>query len=199
MGRRRGRAACRVHRSSDARGSTSRPTGPAGTRPVWRAPPSSISCFDRRPLDQARALLDEGWSIVIFPEGGRSPDGWAQPFRGGAAYLSMHGGFPVVPVHLDGTGRVLPKGAKRPSRASVHVTFGSPLRPREGERTNRFAERIEEAVAVLADERATDWWTARRRAASRTTPSLTGPDAGAWRRAWALDRGRRPSASRAWP
>jgi len=195
---------------------------------VLGALPVERGRVDRRPLEQARALLDDGWSLVIFPEGGRSPDGWAQRFRGGAAYLSMnergqaklgggrselsaaeggttsgrrpmHGGFPVVPVHLDGTGRVLPKGAKRPSRAAVHVTFGSPLRPREGERTNRFAERIEEAVAVLADERATDWWTARRRAATRTTPALTGPATGAWRRAWALERGRRQSAARAWP
>src|SRR5438067_453253 len=124
---------------------------------------------------------------------------WARPFRGGAAYLSMHGGFPVVPVHLDGTGRVLPKGAKRPARAAVHVTFGSPLRPREGERTNPFAERIEEAVTVLADERATDWWTAKRRAAMRTTPSLTGPDAGVWRRSWVLERGARKRPVRTWP
>ena len=42
-------------------------------------------------------------------------------------------------------------------------------------------------MAALADEQTTDWWTARKRAAARTTPSLTGPATGAWRRAWALD------------
>ncbi|MCU1448589.1 MAG: 1-acyl-sn-glycerol-3-phosphate acyltransferase [Acidimicrobiales bacterium] len=166
---------------------------------VLGALPVERGRVDRRPLEQARALLDEGWSLVIFPEGGRSPDGWGQPFRGGAAYLSMHGGFPVVPVHIDGTGRVLPKGKTRPSRAAIHVTFGAPLRPRAGESTARFSTRIEQAVAVLADERATDWWTARRRAALGTTPPLTGPDAGAWRRAWTLDRGRRTRAARTWP
>ena len=45
-------------------------------------------------------------------------------------------------------------------------------------------------MAALADERTTDWWSARRRAATGHTPPLTGPDAGTWRRAWALDRGR---------
>jgi hypothetical protein len=94
---------------------------------------------------------------------------------------------------------VLPKGAKRPTRAAVHVTFGAPLRPREGERTNRFADRIEEAVASLADERSTDWWTARRHAAMGTTPSLTGPDAAVWRRSWALERSARKRPVRTWP
>ena len=55
--------------------------------------------------------------MLIFPEGGRSPDGWGQPFRGGAAYLSNRCDVPVVPVHLEGTGRILRKGAKRPTPA----------------------------------------------------------------------------------
>ena len=42
-------------------------------------------------------------------------------------------------------------------------------------------------MALLADEVATDWWTARRRAAAGTNPSPRGPDASPWRRAWALD------------
>ena len=54
----------------------------------------------RQSADLARELIDDGWSLVIFPEGGRSPDGWGQPFKGGAAFLSIRTGAPVVPgVH----------------------------------------------------------------------------------------------------
>ena len=155
----------------------------------------------RRSADQAAALIDEGWSMLIFPEGGRSPDGWGQPFRGGAAYLAARCRVPVVPVHLEGTNRILRKGAKRPTPAQVRVTYGDPLPPKEGESAARFAERIERAVAGLADEATTDWWQARRRTAAGTTPPLVGPDAPAWRRAWALgDRSRkRRRQARAWP
>ncbi len=73
----------------------------------------------RNSADQAAELLDDGWSMLIFPEGGRSPDGWGQAFRGGAAYLSLRCRVPVVPVHVEGTGRVLRKGKNVP-RPSPH-------------------------------------------------------------------------------
>jgi len=157
----------------------------------------------RRSADDAAGLLGQGWSLLIFPEGGRSPDGWGQEHRGGAAYLSVRCGAPVVPVHLEGTGRVLGRGDKRPRPARTRVTFGRPMYPDEGEDARRFATRIEMAVAELADEATTDWWSARRRAAVGATPSLTGPDAPGWRRTWALGdrrgRGRGRSVRRAWP
>jgi len=160
--------------------------------------PIERSEVTRRSADQAAALLDAGWAMVIFPEGGRSPDGWGQRFRGGAAYLSIRCGVPVVPVHIEGTGRILPKGKKRVQPGRTRVTFGRPLRPAEGESSRRFAARLEQEVAALADEVAGDWYTARRRAHAKASPSLTGPDAGAWRRTWALGdrrRRRRPTAS----
>ena len=80
-----------------------------------------------------------------------------------------------------------PRVAAGSRRARTTVTFGTPLWPAEGEDARRFAARIEAAVATLADESSTDWWTARRQAAAGTTPSLQGPDVAAWRRAWALD------------
>ena len=161
----------------------------------------------RRSADDAAELIAEGWSLLIYPEGGRSPDGWGQPFRGGAAYLALRGSVPVVPVHVEGTGRILRKGQKRLSRSATRITFGRPLWPagdgEEREDARRFAARIERAVAALADEATTDWYTARLRAHHGTTPALSGPDAPSpWRRAWALgDRGpkRRRATTRRWP
>jgi 1-acyl-sn-glycerol-3-phosphate acyltransferase len=155
---------------------------------------------NRRSADVAAELLSDGWNLVIFPEGGRSPHGWAQPFRGGAAYLARRTGRPVVPVHVNGTRHVLPKAGERrmPRRSPVSVVFGTPLTPDEGEDARRFAARIETTVATLADEVSSDWWSARKRAARGDTPSLRGPETAPWRRSWALDP--RPEGGRdVWP
>ncbi len=167
---------------------------------VLNAIPIERTKVNRRSADQAAELLDAGWSMVIFPEGGRSPDGWGQPFRGGAAYLAIRCGVPVVPVHLAGTGRILPKGKNRPQPGRTVVTFGKPLYATEGERSQALAERIEAAVAALADEATSDWYSARVRAAAGATPPLSGPDASHWRRNWALTapRKRRSTGTR-WP
>jgi 1-acyl-sn-glycerol-3-phosphate acyltransferase len=153
----------------------------------------------RRSADESAALIAEGWSLLIYPEGGRSPDGWGQPFRGGAAYLSLRCGVPVIPVHIEGTGRILGKGKKRPTPSSTTVTFGSPLWPLPDEDSRRLAVRIEQAVAALADESVTDWYSARRRAYQRTSPSIAGPAVSGWRRAWALGNRSRRRRRPEWP
>jgi 1-acyl-sn-glycerol-3-phosphate acyltransferase len=140
----------------------------------------------RKSADLLRDLLADGQSVVIYPEGGRSPDGWGQPFKGGAAYLSIRTGAPVVPVFIDGTGAIYGKGMKRPKPGRTRVVFGSPLTPEPDESTRRFTTRIEAAVRVLGDEAATDYWSARQRAARGETPTLTGPAHAGWRRQWAL-------------
>jgi 1-acyl-sn-glycerol-3-phosphate acyltransferase len=155
----------------------------------------------RTSADQAAELIDDGWSMLIFPEGGRSPDGWGQAFRGGAAYLAIRCGVPVVPVHLEGTGRILRKGRNVPRPSPTTVTFGDPIVPGEGDDSRNTAVRIERAVAALADEASSDWWKARKRAATGETPSLQGPAVGAWRRTWALGdrRSGRRRPRRSWP
>lgn len=69
--------------------------------------PIDRTSVSRRSLQRATDLIDDGWNLVIFPEGGRSPDGWSQPFRAGAAFLATRMGVPVVPIHLEGSRRVI--------------------------------------------------------------------------------------------
>jgi len=173
---------------------------------VLNAIPIDRETTSRRSSDAIRKMIDDGWSLVIYPEGGRSPDGWGQEFKGGAAYLSARTGAPVVPVFIDGTGSLFPKGASRLKAGTTKVVFGHPMRPVEGESTRRFSARIEAAVTALGDETLTDFWTARQNAARQTSPSLTGPEYQGWRRQWALSErrklgtaGLRRRQRRAWP
>jgi 1-acyl-sn-glycerol-3-phosphate acyltransferase len=141
---------------------------------------------NRKSADLAAEMLEEGWNLLIYPEGGRSPDGWMQTFRPGAAYLAVRTHRPVVPVHLEGTFKVMARGGGRVRRSPTTVTFGLPISPEPGEDARSFGRRIEEAVHLLATERTTDWWTARKLAAQGVPSGASGPPASAWRRSWAL-------------
>ena len=168
--------------------------------------PIDRDATSRATFDRLRDAIADGSSLIIYPEGGRSPDGWGQDFKGGAAYLSSRTGAPIVPVHIDGTGEIFGKGATSLSPGRTTVVFGTPLLAADGENTRRFNERIEAAVTRLGDETLTDWWTASRNAASGRSPKLSGPDHNGWRRQWQLGEKRRLSTAgirrrraRRWP
>lgn len=166
---------------------------------AYGAIPMERRKVSRRSADASARLLDDGWSLLIFPEGGRSPDGWGQTHKGGAAYLAVRCGVPVVPVHLYGTGRILPKGERTPRPGRIEVNVGAPLRPTDDEDARRFAARIERAIAELAQETASDWWTARLDAHASATPDVHGPP-DSWIRDW-RSPDRRPalrSSDRRW-
>ena len=171
---------------------TSNPRGWAaalaiGAFPVERKRASTVSAR------LAVRLLREGWNLILFPEGGRSQDGWLQELKPGAAYAAAKAGCPIVPVWLVGTEHLLPKGAKRPQPGRVEVFIGDPLRPAPGENPRVLHERLAESMYRLGEEATTDWWTALR------TPSgeLHGPEAARWRRVWARG-GPLPKARSRW-
>lgn len=155
----------------------------------------------RRSVGQAEALLRDGWSLVLFPEGGRSPDGWGQNHKPGAAWMAQRSGASVVPIHIAGTGRILPKGAKKLTPGRSIITFGTPLTCGADEDARDFAQRVEAAISQLADEASGDWYGARRRAHAGETTPLAGPQLASWRRAWALGdrKGRLSAPKRRWP
>ncbi len=70
---------------------------------VLNALPIDRESTGRKSSDMIKDLIDDGWSLIIYPEGGRSPDGWGQEFKGGAAYLSIRTGAAVVPMFIEGS------------------------------------------------------------------------------------------------
>lgn len=167
---------------------------------AYGAVPMERKKVSRTSADRAASLLQTGWSLLVFPEGGRSPDGWGQPHKGGAAYLATKLGLPVVPIHIDGTGRVLPKGRNIPRPERVTINFGDPITPTDGIDARTFVSVLEREIERLADETSTDWWSAKVNATRGSTTSLAGPDFDSWRRDW-LSPERQPKrrVRRPWP
>lgn len=159
----------------------------------WRAVGSAV-LFNTFPIERRGGtmaatpgqVLADGWNLVVFPEGTRSPDGWLGKFRMGAAWLAVENQVPVVPVAHRGTFAAMPRGQDWPSpgRRPVTIRFGEPLMPQPDESAREFAPRVRAGVAALLDEDATSWWEARKRVAAGCTPDPAGPDVAQWRRVW---------------
>jgi 1-acyl-sn-glycerol-3-phosphate acyltransferase len=94
-------------------------------------------------LSAARALLDQGRLVGLYPEGTRSPDGRLYKGKTGLARLALETGVPVIPVAVIGTDDVSPPGPFRWRRRRVIVKFGAPIdfSRYEGMGGNRFVER----------------------------------------------------------
>lgn len=88
--------------------------------------------FDRhdgaRSLEQCEAEIQQGWSLLIYPEGTRSTDGSIGRFKKGVAALAKRLNVPVVPVYIEGCSQILPKGCSHPQKTDIRVRFGAPVR-----------------------------------------------------------------------
>lgn len=159
----------------------------------WRATGASLA-FNVFPIERRSGalsstptdLLRQGWSVLIFPEGTRSPDGWVRKFKLGAAFVAAEAQVPVVPISLRGSFAAMPRGRNwpAPGRQPVTVRFGRPVFPVDGESPRALSRRIEQAVARTADEDSSTWWESMRRTPEQTTATLTGPQVATWRRSW---------------
>jgi long-chain acyl-CoA synthetase len=75
-------------------------------------------------LDEALSELAAGRSVLMFPEGTRSPDGSMQEFKSGVGYLALRSGCDVLPIHISGTFDVLGKGKLIPKYSPVEMRIG---------------------------------------------------------------------------
>jgi 1-acyl-sn-glycerol-3-phosphate acyltransferase len=80
-----------------------------------------------RTMAEAAAIIRQrGVSVLIFPEGGRSPHEMRE-FKEGAAYVAIKAGVPAVPVGLDGTRQVLPMDSLLVKGCDVALRIGEPI------------------------------------------------------------------------
>lgn len=109
-----------------------------GYLPVDRSNPRRA----HRTMMEAAERIRKGASIVIFPEGTRSPDGKLQEFKTGGVSLALMAQVPVVPVAILGTHEIMPKGSLRVRPRAVEIRIGDPIPiPTEG-MTRRERERL---------------------------------------------------------
>lgn len=78
-------------------------------------------------LDQATLHLKAGTSIVMFAEGSRSESQEVMPFKKGPFALAIGAGVPVIPVTIEGSGKLMPKNSWKITPGVITIHFGKPI------------------------------------------------------------------------
>jgi 1-acyl-sn-glycerol-3-phosphate acyltransferase len=117
-----------------------------------------------RSLSESVDTLKQGMSVMIFPEGGRSPDGTIQPFMPGAFYAAIKAGVEVVPIALVGLWEILPMNTYHIKPGPIRMIVGQPVGvedhgPRDADKLSAMVQQqIEElyyGAASVPDPRKT--------------------------------------------
>ncbi|MBM4328321.1 MAG: 1-acyl-sn-glycerol-3-phosphate acyltransferase [Deltaproteobacteria bacterium] len=100
----------------------------------WGLALTGAIVLDRSNPEQARQKLQDGsskaaggWSILIYPEGTRSPDGKLLPFKKGPFMLAVSTGVPLLPVTVNGAYKILPKKTLELRPGHITVTLSDPI------------------------------------------------------------------------
>ena len=98
-----------------------------------------------RSMARARRAIDKGHSVLLFPEGTRTPPGALGALKKGPFHLALGARADVLPIGLSGTGEILAKGDWRIRRGSVRLRLGTPI-------STAGYEDSDEGRAALADD-----------------------------------------------
>jgi 1-acyl-sn-glycerol-3-phosphate acyltransferase len=118
----------------------------------------------RRSIDEASRRIKAGQSVVIYPEGTRTRNGRLGPFKKGGFHLAIDSGAAIVPMAIQGTHALMPRGSMLIRAGEVRLQIGEPiptagLGPADRERLvklvhGRIAEMLGEAPAEPAPDEA---------------------------------------------
>ena len=122
----------------------------AGHLPVDR---SSARASLKSMTEGAHIIAQRNISVLLFPEGGRAPQGLRE-FKEGAAYIAIKAGVPVVPIAIVGMRRLLPMGSIHLRSGRVTVRIGDPIATAGLKISDRveLTERLYSAISALLEE-----------------------------------------------
>lgn len=103
----------------------------------------------------AKTIQEKRISILVFPEGGRAPDGHLQEFKDGAAYIGIRAGATILPAVLSGTTEILRFGSGRIQSGHVTLKIGEPIDTSQMSMKDRHAvtARIREQIVQMLGDR----------------------------------------------
>ena len=107
----------------------------SGAPPLRGDRGSAIESLDRA----AKQINADSSSIVVFPEGTRSPTGELRRFKKGAFVLAIQAEVPIVPVAVVGTRAIMPKGRFRVRPGPIEIRIGAPMEVKGLEHSDRDA------------------------------------------------------------
>jgi 1-acyl-sn-glycerol-3-phosphate acyltransferase len=128
----------------------------------WHLKRSGQICVDQQnpagsigSIRSALKSLKAGMPLVIYPEGGRTPDGQIKPFLPGAFFLAIKANVDIVPVALIGTFELLPMNTYHIKCRPLEMRVGEPISTAglTGHDMQRLSETVEKAVSDLYSER----------------------------------------------
>ena len=106
----------------------------------------------RSPIDSMLREIGDVYSLIVFPEGGRSAGGEMGEFKSGLYYLGKkRPDLELVPVYMENLNRILPRGEVLPVPLLSCITIGSPIFLEAGEPKAEFLRRARDAVAALRE------------------------------------------------
>jgi 1-acyl-sn-glycerol-3-phosphate acyltransferase len=99
-------------------------------------------------MDEAAGLIRGGDSVIVFPEGTRTPDGNLLPFKRGGFLLAAKAGVPIVPFTINGTARINPAKSIALRKGTIRISFSDPIATTAtaGKRRDDLMERVREAI-----------------------------------------------------
>ena len=101
-------------------------------------------------MKRAIHCIQDGYSVLIHPEGTRTLDGKMQKFKGGSAKLAIDTDVAIIPVFIDGAWDIFPPHRKMPKifrfggRYPIKISFGKPIQPNN--------KTVEELTSILQSE-----------------------------------------------